>query len=97
MDSEISLYEVLIYRALCRNQGRWLSERELAQQIGDVTPRIIRTDILKLVRLGLVDQPHFFPADRYRLSAKASRHNEVYVRRLEHAASVFGLPAQASG
>jgi hypothetical protein len=94
MDSEISLHEVLIYRALCQNRDRWLSDRELAQQIGDITPRIIRAHVLKLVRLRLVDQPRFFPADRYRLSAKASPDSEAYVRQLEHAASVLGVPAQ---
>jgi hypothetical protein len=90
MDNETSLYDVLIYHALCENRGRWLSERELAQRIGNVTPRIIRTHILKFVTIGLVEQPCFFPADRYRLSVKAGPHGEAYVRRIERAASVSG-------
>jgi hypothetical protein len=95
-DSEISLQEVLVYRALCQNQGRWFSDRQLAQQIEGVTARSIRTHCLKLVKHGLVDQPNVFPADRYRLSAEATRPDHPYVRRLEHAATGFGLAKQTS-
>jgi hypothetical protein len=91
-DGAISLHEVLVYRALCQSRGRWLSDRQLAQQIEGVTGRSIRASCLKLVMYGLVDQPNVFPAHRYRLSAEASRRDHPHVRRLEQAATAFGLP-----
>jgi hypothetical protein len=91
-DSAISLHEVLVYRALCLSRGRWLSDRQLAQKIGGVTARSIRAYCLKLAKYGLVDQPNVFPAHRYRLSAKASQQDHPHLRRLEQAATSFGLP-----
>jgi hypothetical protein len=93
-ENEISVDEVLVYRALCQSGSRWLSHRQLAQQIEGITVRSVRTHCLKLVKCGLVDQPNVFPADRYRLSAAANRCDHPYVRRLEHAAIAFGLPTQ---
>jgi hypothetical protein len=86
----ISLDEVLVYRALLQNRRRWITDRQLAQRIEGVTARSIRAHGLKLMKLGLVEQPATLPARRYRLSAKASR-DHPYVRRLEHAAEVFEL------
>ena len=93
-ENEISLHEVLVYRALCKSGSRWLSDRQLVQQIQGLTVRSVRAQCLKLVKCGLVDQPNVFPADRYRLSAAASRPDHSYVRRLERAAIAFGLPPQ---
>jgi predicted DNA-binding transcriptional regulator len=70
-ESDMSLFEVLVYRELCQNRDRWLSDRELAQQFKGVTPRTIRTHCLRLVKRGLVEQPKVFPVHRYRLSANA--------------------------
>ena len=69
-ETEMSLFEILVYRLLCQNQDRWISDRELARQIKDVTPQIIRAQCQRLVRRGLVDQPKVFPVHRYRLAAK---------------------------
>jgi hypothetical protein len=88
---EILLDEILIYRALCQSRGRWLSERQLAQQIQGITIRSIRILCLNLVKRGLVEQPSVFPMHRYRLSAAATRPEHPYVRRLEDAAVAFGL------
>jgi predicted DNA-binding transcriptional regulator len=89
--SEISLDEVLVYRALCQSRGRWVSERQLAQQIQGITVRSVRTQCLRLAKRGLVEQPSVFPMHRYRFSAAATRPDHPYVRRLEHAAVAFGL------
>ena len=89
--SEISLDEVLIYRALCQSRGRWLSERQLTEQIKGITVRSIRIHCLRLAKRGLVEQPSVFPMHRYRLSVAATRPDHPYVRRLEHAAVAFGL------
>jgi predicted ArsR family transcriptional regulator len=93
-DNEISLDEVLVYRVLYQSRGRWLSDRQLAQEIQGITVRSVRTHCLKLVKRGLVEQPNVFPAHRYRLSAAASRPDHPYVRRLERATIAFGLPKQ---
>ena len=92
--SEISLDEVLVYRALFQSRGRWVGERQLAQQIQGITVRSIRFHCLKLAKHGLVEQPSVFPMRRYRLSAAATRPAHPYVRRLEHAAVAFGLATE---
>ena len=86
----ISLDEVLVYRALLQNRRRWITDRQLAQRIEGVTARSIRAHCLKLVKLGLVEQPATLPARRYRLSQNANP-DHPYVRRLEQAAQAFGL------
>jgi len=68
--SEIPSPEDLIYRELCQNRDRWLSDRQLAQRF-KVTPRAIRVLCLKLVKRGLVEQPKVFPVHRYRLLRNA--------------------------
>jgi hypothetical protein len=88
---EISLDEVLVYRALCQSRGRWFSDRQLGHQIQGITIRSIRLHCLGLAKRGLVEQPSVFPMHRYRLSAAATRPDHPYVRRLENAAVAFGL------
>jgi predicted DNA-binding transcriptional regulator len=70
-DHELPPHELLVYRVLCQNRDRWLSDREIARQFRGVTARTIRDHCLRLVRRGLVDQPKVFPVHRYRLSTKA--------------------------
>jgi hypothetical protein len=86
---EITLHEVLVYRALCQNGRRWVSDRQLTNRIKGVSARLVRAQCLKLLKLGLVEQPPVLPARSYRLSANASR-DHPYVRQLEHAAATFG-------
>ena len=91
MDSgAILLHEVLVYRALRQNGRRWISDRQLANRIKGVSARLVRAQCLKLLKLGLVEQPAVLPARRYRLSARACG-DHLYVRQLEHATAMFGL------
>jgi DNA-binding IclR family transcriptional regulator len=93
--SEVSVHEVRAYLAL-KGAAGWLTSLALAGA-ADIAPRTARAHVLKLVRLGLVDQAELFPGHRYRLSEMAGKRNAAYVQRLEQAAEVFGLsPAVAS-
>jgi predicted DNA-binding transcriptional regulator len=60
-ETKMSPLEVLVHGALCQNQDRWVSDRELARQLEGVKPRTIRARCLRLVKRGLVDQPRSFP------------------------------------
>ena len=70
-ETEMSPLEVLVYGVLCHNQGRWISDRELARQIKGVKPRTIRAHCVRLVKRGLIAQPKVFPVHRYRVAASA--------------------------
>ena len=93
--SEVSLQEVKMYLALKANASAWFTSKELAKKTAG-NERTARAHLLKLVRLGIVDQAEVFPAHRYRISDKASKRNVAYVQRLETACEVFGSLAHIS-
>lgn len=89
--NEVSTHEVKVYLALKNRESKWCTHADIYQDVPDVSPRTIRAHVLKLVRLGLLDQAEVFPAHRYRISDKASKRNKGYVTRLELAADIFGF------
>ena len=94
--NEVSLHEVLVFKAIEASGGRWLTNKEIATSVsGQVSDRTVRAHTLKLVSLGLVEQAEVFPAHRFRLATKADKRNKGYWQRLNHAAGVFGLDAEA--
>lgn len=86
--NEISRHEVLVFRAL--SVDKWLSSKDVAEASG-VAARTARAHLLKLVRLGLIDQAEVFPGHRYRLSGHAMQRNRGYTDRLARAAEVLGI------
>ena len=90
--NEISLHEVRVYLALIENGDRWVTNKDIAAKTADVAERTVRAHVLKLARLGLLDQAEVFPSHRYRWSKKAKSRNAGYELRLRTAAEVFGLP-----
>jgi DNA-binding IclR family transcriptional regulator len=88
--SEVSRHEVSVYRALEAAGTSWISSREIAERAA-VAPRTARAHVLKLVRLGIVDQAEVFPGHRYRLAEHADKRNRGYFDRLMRAAEVLGV------
>lgn len=88
--NEVSLHEVRLYRAVMSANGQWLTSRALAEAAG-IADRTARAHTQKLVNLGILDVAEVFPGHRFRLSEKAGKRNQAYIRRLDRAAEVFGL------
>ena len=65
---QISVHEVLVFKALERNRHRWVSNSELASHLPDVTLRTVRKHVARWVKLGLAEQASVFPGPRYRLA-----------------------------
>lgn len=86
--NEVSRHEVLVFRSLAID--RWVTSRQVAETSG-VAPRTARAHLLKLVRLGVVDQAEVFPAHRYRLSEFAAKRNRGYTDRLDRAAEALEM------
>ncbi len=86
--NEISLHELKIYKSMSLEQ--WLTSKEVAKSSG-VADRTARHHLLRLVKLGVLDQAEVFPAHRYRLSKFADKRNASYKIRLDQAAEVFGV------
>ena len=86
--SEVSLHLVKVYMFL---KGRidWVTSKDVAQG-AHIAERTARHHLLKLVRLGIVDQAEVFPAHRYHLSRLAEKRNKSFVQRLEQAKEIFG-------
>lgn len=87
--NEISLHQVKVFQAV-RSSSQWITSKEVANLSG-VADRTARSHLLKLVKLGLIDQAEVFPAHRYRVSDFAGKRNLAYLQRIEKAAEVFGL------
>jgi DNA-binding IclR family transcriptional regulator len=87
--NEISEHQARIFRFM-QQHNDWLTSQQVAQGAG-VAGRTARQHLLRLVRLGLLDQAEVFPGHRYRLSSKADKRNVAYLKRLETACEVFRL------
>lgn len=88
--SEVSVHLVRIY--CCCLAGGWVTSAEVATR-ARVSPRTARHHLLRLVRLGILDQAEVFPRHRYRVSQLAGKRNKAFVQRLEKAQEVFGAEA----
>lgn len=88
--NEVSIHEAKLFLVLRGGGTGWITSRDAAKASG-ISERTARAHLLKLAKMGLVDQAEVFPAHRYRLAAKADKRNGGYVRRLESACEVFGL------
>lgn len=86
--NEVSRQEIQVYLSL--QNGSWLTNEEISQKT-KIPGRTVRFKTKKFVDLGLCDVAEVFPAHRYRLSPKADKRNQAYIRRLEAAREVFGL------
>lgn len=89
-NNEISQHEVLIFKALEANKGRWVTNGEIAKAVAPIAERTVRHHTKRFVDLGLVDLAEVFPAHKYRLSEKAMQRNAAYTKRLQTAIEVFG-------
>ena len=87
--SEVSLHLLKVYNFIC-DQKQWITAKDIAEGAG-IAHRTARAHVLRLVRLGIVDQAEVFPAHRYKLSKLATKRNKAFVQRLEQAREVFGL------
>ena len=86
--NEISEHQVRAYLFLKSARG-WVTAGQLADG-AKIAPRTARHFAKLFVDLGIADLAEVFPGHRYRLSAKASKRNASYIKRIEGAASVFG-------
>lgn len=68
--NEISIHEVSVWNVLKKNRDKWLTNRQIAQQIEKISERCVRAHTLKLVKLGLIDLAEIFPAHRFRKAAQ---------------------------
>lgn len=87
--NEISVHESRVFIALLKNGG-WMSSNDVAS-MANVASRTARQHLLKLTRLGLLDQAEVFPGHRYRLSRLAKQRNHSYYGRLVQACEILGL------
>lgn len=83
---EISWHEVKVYQVLRSNPDTWMSNRDIANAIGNIADRTVRAHTRKLVRFKLVDEARVFPGHKYRYSKQG---DPSYSQRLDHAAAVF--------
>lgn len=90
-NNEISQHEVLIFKVLEANKGKWITNGEIAKSVSPIAERTVRKHTKRLVDLGLLDVAEVFPAHKYRLSEKAMQRNTAYTKRLQNAVEVFGV------
>lgn len=88
--AEVSIHEVKVCAALIAAGSTWLTNREIADKAA-IPARTVRLHTLRLTKLGLLDQAELFPGHRFRWSSKADKRNGNYLRRLQEAASIFGV------
>ena len=88
---EISIHEAKVYQALRARADAWVSNGDLAAAVPGVSARTVRYHTKRFVELGLLDVAEVFPSHRYRWSEFAEKRNAGYLKRLSHAAEVFGL------
>lgn len=86
--AEVSEHMIRVFTAL--DEKVWRTAAEVAVA-AEVAPRTARAHLLRLVRLGLLDQAEVFPAHRYRVSTLAEKRNKSMVQRIRAAREAFGL------
>ena len=84
---EISRHLLAVFVHL-RDRKGWHTSKHIAEQT-KISDRTARAHLLRLVRLGIVDQAEVFPAHRYRLSDKADKRNKAMMLRFKVAEEVL--------
>lgn len=87
--SEISIHLCKVFLAIKATNG-WAASKDVACSSG-VAERTTRAHLLRLVKMGLLDQAEVFPAHRYRFAAKADKRNRAMLQRINGACDIFGL------
>lgn len=85
----ISRHEVAVFQAVGKD---WITSRDIAER-ADVAPITARQHLVRFVRAGLIERANVFPGYRYRSAQNGNAHEHPYLKRLNDAASVFGLKA----
>lgn len=88
--NEISLHQAKIFSFMQAHKLTWHTVKDV-QAATAVSPRATHNNLLRLVKLGLLDQAELYPGHRYRFSEKAAQRNLAYLQRLETACSIFEL------
>lgn len=90
--SEVSIHLLRVFQAV-RDADGWVTSQGVADA-ANVKPRTARSHLIRLVRLGIVDQAEVFPGHRYRMSSLAEKRNKAFMQRMAKAAEVFGETAE---
>jgi DNA-binding transcriptional ArsR family regulator len=81
--TKISDPEVAIYHTFLRHKSRWLTNREVADRIGNIAERTVQHHTRRLAKLGILEIAQVFPAPRYRFSEEGMIRNPDYVSRVK--------------
>lgn len=88
--NEISLHEARLFLEL-KKANNWKTSKELAT-LAKISDRTARAHLLRFSRIGILDCAEVYPGHRYKLAKKADKRNSGFLRRIEAAVEVFGLP-----